>query len=260
MNVEDLPIYLTTRSAWKAIKKDAHSIGYVSKLVLSDDMCIYALKGGLQMAIHRIPEYAQTKRVCKYYICHSTWKVLTSLPVHIMDYNMYMYAIKHRYNLGSVPEEFVDQTMCDFALTVNLRNIQDVPMKFMKIKDCKKVFESEYKKVVHHAKNGDEYTNMLGEETLKRMLKFLRIVSSSKLEDKDHNEQCSICLDQILSSEKIKTSCGHIFCIDEITEWLTQKNTMNKCPVCRQLMDHTKEYYLYTDVAYKNLYLSISGY
>lgn len=44
-------------------------------------------------------------------------------------------------------------------------------------------------------------------------------------------EDCNICFDAL--TYPVQTPCGHIFCLEHITEWLT-RDGKNTCPMCRK--------------------------
>ena len=53
----------------------------------------------------------------------------------------------------------------------------------------------------------------------------------------NNNSECSICL-QKSNKPKCKTSCGHIFHISCLKEWLKTNVT---CPLCRKTINNDKE-------------------
>ena len=42
---------------------------------------------------------------------------------------------------------------------------------------------------------------------------------------------CSICLGEMDENIQTRTSCGHLFCYNCLTDWINRGN--NTCPICR---------------------------
>lgn len=53
---------------------------------------------------------------------------------------------------------------------------------------------------------------------------------------------CAICMDKVGAKELASTVCGHVFCIDCITQSM---KTLKNCPTCRKSLRQTQVHRLY---------------
>ena len=61
---------------------------------------------------------------------------------------------------------------------------------------------------------------------------FLKYITKSKMNVRDINKQCPICMEAI--TDEIKLICYHSFCARCIFDILNSKNVFIKCPCCRK--------------------------
>lgn len=74
---------------------------------------------------------------------------------------------------------------------------------------------------------------------IKKKFSKKQIVENKKVTDIviENGDNCPICLDPILESEKLNIPCSHTFHITCINKW---KKINTTCPICRQEMPLTK--------------------